>query len=185
MKQIRKFGLALVAGLALLLVLAPAVHWHALLVTGTSLLAGTAILSGAWDTKRMDGEVLAVPVTASKTVYQGALLVWDAAGNVEPLVGNVASQPANFAGVARTGAKGGGDSTQADSLAAAGTVLVERRGVFFYNTDDGSPYIGQPVFGITDNFVSSVAGATSIAVGTIVEIPGDGTVGVQISNSVK
>ncbi len=144
----------------------------------------TAILAGAFDTQRKDGRVISAPVTASKTVYQGALLVWDGAGNVEPLVGNVAAQPANFAGVARTGAQGGGDATQADPLAAAGTVLIERQGVFYYNTDDVSPKVGTKVYGITDNYVSAIAGATSIAVGVIVDVPGDGTVGVEINNSV-
>lgn len=145
---------------------------------------GTVFLSGAFDTRRQDGEVIAAPVTAATTVYQGAMVVWDGAGNVEPLIGNAASQPANFAGVARTGAKGGGDSTQADALAASGQVLVERRGIFYYNTDDVSPKLGQVVYGITDNYVSATAGATSIKVGTIAEIPGDGTVGVQITGAV-
>lgn len=185
MKLIRKVILSVFVAAAAVLALAPVLHWHALALTGGSLLAGTSFLSGAWDTKRMDGEVMAVPVAATKTVYQGALVVYDGAGNVQPLVGNTASQPANFAGVARTGAKGGGDPTQADPLAAAGTALVERRGVFFFNDSDASPFVGQAVFGVTDNYVSGTAGATSIAVGTIVEIPGDGTVGVFISNSVK
>ncbi len=145
---------------------------------------GTVFLSGAFDTRRQDGEVIAAPVTAAKTVYQGALVVWDGAGNVLPLVGNAATQPASFAGVARTGALGGGDPTQADPLAAAGQVLVERRGIFYYNTGDATPELGQVVYGITDNYVSATAGATSIKVGTIVEIPGDGTVGVQITGAV-
>lgn len=156
-------------------------HW---LLALSFLALGTVFLTGAFDTRRQDGEVISAPVTNGKTAFQGAMLVWDGAGNVQPLVGNAASQPANFAGVARTGAKGGGDATQADALAAAGILLVERFGVFYYNTGDASPELGQVVYGITDNYVSSAAGATSIKVGTIVEVPGDGTVGVDINDAV-
>lgn len=142
-------------------------------------------LTAAFDAQKKDGRVILANVTAAKTVFQGALVVFDGAGNVEPLVGGVVSQPAIFAGVARSGAPGGGDPTQAEPLAAAGQVLVEREGVFYYNDADASPFVGQAVFGITDNYVSGTAGATSIAVGTIVDIPGDGTVGVAISNYTK
>lgn len=145
----------------------------------------SSALSAAFDAQTKEGKAATAAVTAGKTVYQGALLVWDGAGAVEPLVGGTASQPANFAGVARTGAIGGGDATQADELAAAGDVVIERGGVFYYHTDDASPYVGQPVFGITDNYVSATPGTTSIAVGVIVDIPGDGTVGVDITRSVK
>ncbi len=144
----------------------------------------TAFLAGAFDTQRKDGMIIAAPVTAAKTVFQGALVVWDGSGNVEPANGIIAAQPANFAGVARTGAAGGGDATQADPLAAEGDVLVDRKGIFFLNTSDAAPELGQKVFAITDNYVSAVAGATSIPCGTIVEIPGDGTVGVQIDDAV-
>lgn len=174
----------LLIGVAVLVALAAAFHLVPKIAAGGGVLMGTTFLAGAFDTRRQDGEVVAVPVTAAKTVYQGAMVVWDGAGNVEPLVGNAASQPANFAGVARTGAPGGGDPTQADPLAASGQVLVERRGIFYYETADASPQLGEVVYGITDNWVSATAGATSIKVGTIVEIPGDGTVGVQITGAV-
>ncbi len=141
-------------------------------------------LTSAFDVARKEGLITTAPVTAGKTVYQGGMLVWDGAGNVEPLVGNVAAQPATFAGIARTGAIGGGDPTSPNQLASLGEVEITRKGVAYYNTADASPKLGQVVYGITDNYVSATAGTTSIKVGTIVDIPGDGTVGVSIDTSV-
>jgi len=141
-------------------------------------------LTAAYDAGRKDGVTSTAPVTAAKTVFQGGMLVWDGAGGVEPLVGGSAAQPASFAGVARSGAIGGGDSTSPNQLAYVGLVRIERRGVFYFNTADAAPVLGEVVFGITDNYVSSVAGATSIKVGTVVDIPGDGTLGVQIDLAV-
>jgi hypothetical protein len=144
----------------------------------------SSALTAAFDTGRKEGHIITAPVGAGKTVYQGGMLVWDGAGNVQPLVGGTAAQPASFAGIARTGAVGGGDATAADNLAALGEVQINRHGVVYYNTDDATPKLGEVVYGITDNYVSSVAGATSIKVGVVVDIPGDGTVGVQIDNAV-
>lgn|SRR6185437_3359061 len=141
-------------------------------------------LTAAYDPGNKEGRQITAPVTAAKTVFQGGMLVFDGAGGVEPLVGGTAAQPAAFAGVARTGAIGGGDSTAADQLAALGQVRIERKGVFYFNTTDASPVLGEVVYGITDNYVSTIAGATSIKVGTVVDIPGDGTLGVQIDNAV-
>jgi len=144
-----------------------------------------AALTANTDAARSDGHFIAALVGAGKTVFQNALVVFDGAGNVQPLASGAAA-PAGFAGVSRRGPTvGGGDATQADYLASIGKTEISRDGIFTFADADASPFIGQLVFGIDDQTVSGTAGTTSIKVGTIVDIPATGFVRVQIDNYVQ
>ena len=94
-----------------------------------------------------DGDVIVLPVAASTTIYQGALLQLDANGRVQP-----ATRAANkkLVGVAGEYAKNG-------TTAGAISIQVRRNRLFHFGTTGTAPDVGDDVYADDDNTLTATS----------------------------
>lgn len=94
-----------------------------------------------------DGDVIVLPVAASTTIYQGALLQVDDNGRVQP-----ATRGANkkLVGVA-------GEYVQNGATAGAMNVEVRRNRLFHFGTTGTAPDVGDDVYADDDNTLTATS----------------------------
>lgn len=131
-----------------------------------------AALTGAYDAKRKDGALIAVPLAAGAVVHKGALVsVTSATGLAGPAADAAGTV---FVGVAYE---------SADNAAGAGgavSVRVQTTGLFRYNRAGASQTdVGKTAYVVDDNTVG-IASAHAVPVGGILSLVDGGTVGVLI-----
>lgn len=127
-------------------------------------------LTAARDTKQRAGDVINLPVAASKLIYQGALVASDASGNATP-------------GATATTLKGAGraEATVDNSAGSAGALSVEiKKGVFkFKNSASGDLIaradIGNDCYIVDDETVAKTNGSSTRSVaGKVFDVDTDG-----------
>ncbi|MHA1170063.1 MAG: hypothetical protein ACTSRU_19715 [Candidatus Hodarchaeales archaeon] len=131
-------------------------------------------LTGDIERKEKEGKLLAYPVVAADTIYQGALVKINASGYLAPCAAE-ASVP--FAGVAyeRVSNESGANGDKLCRVESKGAHVLVGSG--FSQAD-----LGKEVYASDDNTISTVQGANEQAVGVIVEFISATSVRVKIDN---
>lgn len=127
------------------------------------------------DTQRRSGDMQGDPVAANTRIFQGSLVVLDAAGNAAPgsTALNLVSRGVAHAEVDNTGG-------------AAGDLTVQtRRGVFSFKNDGTAPcdrtHIGKDVYIVDDQTIASTDGTgTRSKAGVLRDIDANGAVWVEV-----
>jgi hypothetical protein len=116
----------------------------------------TALAANNTNRKEKDGRLVAHPVGAAKTIYQGALVVTD--GTTGLLEAGTDAASKNFAGVAYESADNRAGS------AAAIDCRVQKNGTFLFamtGTTVNNAVIGKPAYISDDNTVALAATTTN------------------------
>ena len=122
---------------------------------------------------RPEGYLVKMKVAASKTIYNGALLMLNTSGHVLPAADTASCR---IAGVAEEGMTSG-------STAGADEVLVRRAGVHAFENDGTNTIaqsdVGGPCYVKDDQTVQDDSASKDVEVGTVVDLR-DGKVWVHV-----
>ena len=147
------------------------------------------VLTGSYDPKRKDGQLIRYPLAAGVHVFKGALVCVSTASGL--LVPGADAAGVVCVGVAYEEGNNGAGAVQYDGSVSSGaagavSVRVETVGLYQYHkTGAVQADVGKQAFLVDDNTVSTVATTDNIKCGVVGGLVDSGTVAVLIDGRIS